>query len=70
MRHLRTRAGEHLNLDDSHKSTMKDHLRPCHQCCNGVSNVTSFKILRKCHTDYDTKVHEAYLIKKTKATTK
>ena len=69
-RHLDTRAGDHLNLDDSHKSAIKNHLRSCRQCCNGVCNVTSFKILRKCNTDYDTKIHQALLIKKTKATTK
>ena len=34
--HLGTRTGEHLNLDDSHKNAMKDHLRYCRQCCNGV----------------------------------
>ena len=63
-RHLRTRAGKHLNLDNSHKSAIKDHLRSCRQCCNGVCNVTSFKILGKCNTDYDTKIREALLIKK------
>ena len=26
-RHLGTRAGEHLNSDDLHKSAIKDHLR-------------------------------------------
>ena len=68
-RHLGTRAGEHLNLDDSHKSVIKDHLRSCRQYCNGACNVTSFKILRKCNTDYDRKIHEDLLTKKTKTTT-
>ena len=62
-RHLATRAGDHLNLDDSHISAIKRHLRSCRQCCNGLYNVTSFKILRKCNTDYDTKIHKALLIK-------
>ena len=62
--HLGTRAGEHLNLDDSRKNAIKDHLRSCRQCCNGVCNVTSFKLSRKCNTDYDTKIHEALQIKK------
>ena len=65
-RHLGTRAGGHSNLDDSYKSAVKDHLRSCHQCCNGVCDVSCFKILRKCKTDYDTKIHEALLIKKLK----
>ena len=59
-----TRAEEHLNLDDSHKSEIKDHLRSCRQCCNEVCNVTTFKILRKCNADDDTKIHKALLIKK------
>ena len=58
----------HLNLDDSHKSAIKNRLRSCRPCCNVVCNVTSFEILRKCNTDYDTKIYEALLIKKTKAT--
>ena len=62
--HLGSRAGEYLNLDDLHKSAIKNHLRSCRQCCYGVCNVTSFKILRKCNTDYDTKIHETLLIKK------
>ena len=62
--HLGTRAGKHLNLGDSHKNVIKDHLRSCSQCYSEVCNVTSFKILRKYFTDYDTKIHEALLIKK------
>ena len=65
-----TKAGERLNLDDSQRRAIKDHIRSCRQCCNKVCNVTSFKILRKCNADFDTKIHEALLIKKTKATTK
>ena len=65
-RHLETRAGEHLNLDDSRKSATKNHLRSCHHCCNKVGNVTSFTILRKCRTDYERKIHEALLTKKKK----
>ena len=59
-RYSGTRTEKHLILDDSHKSAIKDHLRSYHQ----------FKILRKCHIDYDAKIHEALLIKRTKATTK
>ena len=70
MQHLRIKAGKHFNLNNSHKNAIKNHLQSCHQCCNGVCNVTSFQILRKWHIDYDTKIHKALLIKKTKATTK
>ena len=62
--HLETKTGKHLNLDNSHNSTVKDHLRSCHERCNRIYNITSFTILRKCHTDYDSIIHEALLIKK------
>ena len=64
-RHMGTRAREHLNLDDSHEVQLKI----IHQCSNGVCNLTFCKILRKCHTFYDTKIHEALLMRKTKTTT-
>ena len=63
-RHLWIKADERLNLDDSRKSVIRDHLRSRHQSCNRLCSVTSFKVLRKGRTDYDTKIHEALLIKK------
>ena len=43
---------KHLNLDDTYKSAIKNHILPSfHQCCNGVCYITSFKTLWKCHSD-------------------
>ena len=64
-RHLGTRAREHLNLADiKTKSAIKDHLYDCDKCSSMKHSVESFKILKKCVTEYDTKIQEALLIKK------
>ena len=62
-RHLSTRAKEHLNLADSRKSAIKDHLYSCDICSNNL-DMDSFTILKKCNSEYETKIHEALLIKK------
>ena len=63
--HLETRAREHLNLPDINtKSAIKDHLYNCDKCSSMKHSVESFKILKKCVTEYDTKIQEALLIKK------
>ena len=65
LRHLGTRAREHLNLADINiKSGIKDHLHDCGKCSSMKHSVESFKILKKCVTEYDTKIQEALLIKK------
>jgi len=63
-RHLERRAGEHLTLDDSHKSAIKDHLRFCATCAEKQVSSASIRILKKCRTDFDAKIQEALLIKK------
>ena len=63
-RHLVTRA-QHLNLNIT-KTAITQHINSC-QCCNANKlNANSFKIIRRCNTDYEAKVHEALLIKKHK----
>ena len=62
-RHLVTRAKEHLNLNQSRKSAIKDHILDCVKCSNSSHSLASFKILRNCKNEYGTKVHEALLIK-------
>ena len=57
------KSWETFEFYDSNKRAIKDHLWSCHQCCNEVCNASSFKILRKYHINYDTKIHEALLIK-------
>ena len=65
-RHLVTRAKEHLNLNQSRKSAIKDHILDCGKCSNSSHSLTSFEILRNCKYEYDTKVHKALFIKKFK----
>ena len=63
-RHLSTRAKEHLNLADSQKSAIKDHLLYSCDICSNNLDMDSFTILKKCNSEYETKIHEALLIKK------
>ena len=64
--HLVTRAKEHLDLNQSRRSAIKDHILDCVKCSNSSHSLASFKILRFCKNEYNTKVHEALLIKKFK----
>ena len=63
-RHLSTRVQEHLNFNSNQKSSIKDHIMSCNICSNKKTGLDSFKIIRKCRSEYDTKIHEALLIKK------
>ena len=66
-RHLGKRVEEHLDFkqkDDS--SAILDHLRNCHEChkTNKQKNLNNFEIIRTCRSEYETKIHEALLIRK------
>ena len=63
-RHLGTRVKEHLNFRNKQKSSIKDHIQSCSICSKTKIGLDSFKIIRKCRSDYDTKIHKALLIKK------
>ena len=63
-RHLIFKVKEHLNLADSRKSAIKNHILSCPTCSNLQYNIDSFAILRKCNSDYDAKIHQALLIKR------
>ena len=63
-RHLAARAYEHLVLAGPQKSAIKEHLRSCAICREEKYTVNSFQILKSCHTEYETKIHVALLIKK------
>ena len=54
-RHLIIRVKEHLNLADSKKSAIKNHILSCPTCSNLQYNIDSFTILRKCNSDYEAK---------------
>ena len=46
------------------ESSVKDHIRSCDSCSNIKFSVNSFKIIKKCSSNFETKIHEALLIKK------
>ena len=63
-RHLVTRAREHLQLNsNTAKSAMSQHVSYCQTCQNCNLDVSSFKVIRNCHNEYETKMQEALLIK-------
>ena len=64
-RHLSTRVGEHLGFHLKTESSIKEHILSCDSCSNIKFNVNSFKIIKKCNSNFETKIHEALLIKKT-----
>ena len=60
-RHLMTRCLEHLVIENSEKSEIKEHLKVCQICRN--SNFDNFAIMKKCKSDHETKINEAIFIK-------
>ena len=62
--HLSTRAREHLDFNSQVSSAIKNHIM-CHNVCSSVKlNLNSFKIIKKCKSEFHTKIHEALFIKK------
>ena len=65
--HLVNRVKEHSALNSTtRKSAVKKHILDCNNCVKSGDILKPFLILRKCTSDYDTKNHEALLIKKYK----
>ena len=60
-RHLMVRCLEHLDIESSKKSEIKEHLKSCNLCRNSSSE--NFEILRKCKSDRESKICEAFFIK-------
>ena len=63
-RHLITRVREHLNFKSLQDSAVKDHILSCEKCSNNRSDENNFVIIRKCKSEFCSKIHEALLIKK------
>ena len=63
-RHLITRVREHLNFKSLQDSAIKDHILSCGKCSNNRFNENKFIIIRKCKSEFCSKIHEALLIKK------
>jgi len=63
-RHLMTRIEEHLNEEGPQRSAVNDHLKSCRTCQNEKDKMKLFAVVRKCRSDYETKINEALMIKK------
>ena len=63
-RHLSTRAEEHLDFNSQVSSAIKNHIMCCNVCSSVKLNLNSFKIIKKCKSEFHTKIHEALFIKK------
>ena len=42
----------------------KEHIKKCSSCKTQPNNMGQFKIIRKCQTSYEAKIHEALVIKR------
>ena len=68
-RHLVTRAREHLQLNsNSAKSAISQHISSCQTCQNSNLDVSSLKVIRNCHNEYETKHTESIIDKKANTT--
>ena len=63
-RNLAVRMDEHLNRERG-KSEVTNHIRTCKSCQDGVG-YNNFSILKKCDSDYNTSIAEAFLIRRLK----
>ena len=63
-RHLSTRAKEHLDFNSQVSSAIKNHIMCCNVCSSVKLNLNSFKIIKKCKSEFHTKIHKALFIKK------
>ena len=60
-RHLITRVREHLNFKSLQDSAIKDHILSCEKCSNNRFDENNFVIIRKCKSEFCSKIHEALL---------
>ena len=63
-RHLSIRMGEHLGFHLKAESSLIDHIISYIICATTKYNVNSFKIIKNYNCNFETKNHEALLIKK------
>ena len=66
-RHLVIRAKKRWSLNSiTRKNAVKEIILDCNNCVKSDDILKPFSILHSCSSDYDTKIHEALLIKKYK----
>ena len=63
-RHLSIRMSEHLSFYLKTEGSIKNHIMSCNICANSKFNINLFEIIKKCNSNFETKIHEALLIKK------
>ena len=61
--HLSIEVGEHLGFRLKTESSVKTHNMSCGTCANKKYNVNSFKVIKKCNSNFETKIYKALLIK-------
>ena len=65
-RHLNTRVGELRNVASQHEnSAIKQHILLYAVCSNVRHDLNSFGVLKQCKLDFQAKIHEAFINKKT-----
>ena len=62
---MAVRVSEHLDLRKN-DSAITQHIQNCNSCFNGNLNLSNFKILTKCNSDFDTQINEAFFIQNSK----
>ena len=64
-RHLITRVAEHGDLKAGEKKTaVASHIVECPTCKQNEICLDDFEVVKHCKTDFETKIHEALLIRK------
>ena len=63
-RHLSIRVGEYLGFYLKTESSVKDHITSGDICPDFKFNVNLFKTIKKCNSNFETKIYETLLIKK------
>ena len=60
-----TRVSEHGDLDAGEKKTaIANHITDCHIGKQNKLSLSDFEIVKQCKNDFETKIHEALLIRK------
>ena len=61
---LITRVREHLDFNSIQRLTIKDHILSCGIYSDVQHGLKSFTLIKKCQSEFHTKLHKALLIKK------
>ena len=59
--YLSIKIAEHLGFYLITESYIKDQIMSCNICAYTKYNVNSFQIIKKCNSNFETKIHQALL---------